>query len=75
MDLNSFLKKADQKGIDNFLLKNIKKSNDNRISRVAKEINKTDAKEIIFYGLAFKKGTNDLRNSPYLELLKKISSK
>ncbi len=74
-DLNSFLKKADQKGIDNFLLKNIKRSNDNRISKVAKEINKSGAKEIIFFGLAFKQGTNDLRNSPYLELLKKISSK
>ncbi len=51
------------------ILGNIEKSNSSQLSRAANIIDEIGKRNLFFIGLAFKEGTDDLRNSPFLKLL------
>lgn len=64
---------------DNYLqtpvLSAIQQSNELQKKRAAQLIEKTGSKKIGFYGLSFKKGTDDLRFSPAVELVEYLIGK
>ena len=55
------------------IISSIAKSNNDLIKKTASMINKTSPKNILIFGIAFKKGTDDLRGSPILELSKLLN--
>lgn len=65
-DLDAFLSEATEKKVDLKLISNIKESNNLRIENRIKSLLNIVEDKLIFFGFAFKKGTNDIRNSPYL---------
>jgi GDP-mannose 6-dehydrogenase len=54
------------------LLRGVLESNDNRIERAANAIVDSGAKKLAMLGISFKRGTDDLRESPYLLLAKDL---
>jgi len=65
-DLDALLSEAAEKKVDLKLISNIKESNNLRIENRIKSLLNIIEEKLIFFGFAFKKGTNDIRNSPYL---------
>lgn len=57
------------------VLSSITKSNNAQIEKVFQFIKKTGKKNIGFIGITFKEGTDDVRNSPYITLAKKLLNK
>ena len=55
------------------IISSIAKSNNELIKKTASMINKISPKNILIFGIAFKKGTDDLRGSPILELSKLLN--
>ncbi len=57
------------------LLENIEKSNEAHKEMVYKEILEMGAKKIGFLGLSFKAGTDDLRESPIIDIIERLLGK
>ncbi len=74
-DLRAFLAVARDNDIDLPTLANVLESNQKQIERVLYKILDYNEKMIGFYGLAFKQGTDDLRESPYVELAERLIGK
>lgn len=64
---------AEQQGIVIPLINNIIDSNDQHISHALKLIEKANVKHVGIVGLTFKPDTDDLRESPSVELMKKLN--
>lgn len=57
------------------IIESINKTNDIQIQRAIKKMSKYFGKKIILLGLSFKAGTDDLRNSPYVDLVESLLGK
>ncbi len=60
---------------DSSIIKQINISNEKQIDIVIKKIENMDYKKIGFYGLEFKEGSGDIRNSYILQLINRIKGK
>jgi len=69
-DLGSFLTLARKNGMNLPLIEAIEVSNDRHLQMAIDKILACDKRKIGFIGLSFKKGTDDLRSSPYVKLVK-----
>lgn len=74
-DLRALIHKARQVDLDTPLLSAIMASNRNQIDVAYKLIAKTEKKKIGVLGLSFKPGTDDLRESPVVELVERLIGK
>ena len=74
-DLRAFLAVANQRGLSLPMLSSVLPSNVGQIERVLQLILDNDFNSVGFYGLAFKAGTDDLRESPYVELAERLLGK
>jgi GDP-mannose 6-dehydrogenase len=74
-DLRAFLAVANQQGLSLPMLSSVLPSNVGQIERVLQLILDNDFSSVGFYGLAFKAGTDDLRESPYVELAERLLGK
>lgn len=74
-DLRALLAEAKEANIQLPMLANVLTSNAAQIERVALRILDFHCRRIGFYGLAFKPGTDDLRESPYVELAERLLGK
>jgi UDPglucose 6-dehydrogenase len=75
-DLSAFIKISEQLGYEFGLLKEVQRINAAQMDRFVKKIQDTlwvlKDKKIAVLGLAFKQNTDDIRNSPALELCQKL---
>jgi GDP-mannose 6-dehydrogenase len=71
-DLRALVYQAKQMDLELPLLNAIAPSNDAQIERAVETILATGKRKIAFLGLSFKPGTDDLRESPFLELVKRL---
>lgn len=60
---------AEKLGVDTPLINSLSKTNENQIAFATELVRNTGKKKIGFLGLAFKAGTDDLRESPILEVM------
>jgi len=74
-DLRALTYKAKQLDLDTPLLNSIMESNRKQIDVAYKLIARTDKKKIGVLGLSFKPGTDDLRDSPIVELIERLLGK
>jgi GDP-mannose 6-dehydrogenase len=74
-DLKALTYKARQLDVETPLLSSIMASNRNQIDVAYKLIAKTGKKKIGVLGLSFKPGTDDLRDSPVVELIERLIGK
>lgn len=74
-DLRAFLSVAREKEISLEMLSAVLPSNQQQIDRALAMILAEGVHKIGFYGLAFKPGTDDLRESPYVELGERLLGK
>jgi len=74
-DLRALTYKARQIDVDTPLLNSIMESNKNQIDVAYKMIARTEKKKIGVLGLSFKPGTDDLRDSPIVELIERLIGK
>ena len=74
-DLRAFTALAQSQDIKLPMLESLLPSNVLQIEYAINEILETGAKKVGFHGLAFKKGTDDLRESPYVELAERLLGK
>ena len=74
-DMRAFLAVAKERDINLPMLQNVIPSNFSQIERTLRIILETEAKSIGFHGVAFKEGTDDLRESPYIELAERLMGK
>jgi GDP-mannose 6-dehydrogenase len=58
--------------IDIPLIESINSTNQIQIQRAIKKLSKFYGKRILFLGISFKAGTDDLRNSPHVELVENL---
>ena len=68
-DLSGFLNLASSVNVSSSLLEGVGKSNQEHIDRAIDLIISRNEKKICFYGITFKEGTDDVRNSPSLEVI------
>ena len=75
-DLSAFIKIAEQVGCEFQLLKEVQRINDEQMNRFVKKITETlwvlKDKQIGVLGLAFKQNTDDVRQSPAIELCHRL---
>jgi GDP-mannose 6-dehydrogenase len=74
-DVRSFLALAQEAGVAAPFLSAVLPSNDANIARVAGLIMQHGRKKVALFGLAFKSGTDDLRESPYVLLAEHLLGK
>lgn len=74
-DLRGFLALARANGAELPVLSNIVSSNEKHIDRAFAMATKLGRKKIVMYGLAFKPGTDDLRESPLVGLAERLIGK
>ena len=74
-DLRAFLSVAREKSIQIPMLEGVLPSNVQQIERCLKLVMASGKKKIGFHGIAFKAGTDDLRESPYVELAERLLGK
>ena len=74
-DMRAFLAAARRHALDLGMLQGVLPSNRRQIERALEMILARGAKRIGFHGLAFKAGTDDLRESPYVELAERLLGK
>ena len=74
-DLRALLYKAKEMDIESPMLNSILKSNSNQIEEAYKLIKNTGKRRVGILGLSFKSGTDDLRESPMVELVEKLIGK
>ena len=66
---------AEDLGVDVPMMKALMPSNEEQISQAVKLVEKSGARKIAILGVAFKPGTDDLRESPVLELISKLGNR
>jgi GDP-mannose 6-dehydrogenase len=71
-DTRSFLALADQHGIAAPFLQQVLPSNNAVVERAFAAITAHGRKKVAMFGLAFKSGTDDLRESPYVALTERL---
>jgi GDP-mannose 6-dehydrogenase len=74
-DIRSFLALADERDIAAPMLKNLLPANDAIIDRTFEAVAKHGRQPVAMFGLAFKPGTDDLRESPFVLLAEKLLGK
>jgi GDP-mannose 6-dehydrogenase len=74
-DLRAFLHAARRRDVSTPMLAAVLPSNKGQIERVLDEILRTGARRVGFWGLAFKPGTDDLRESPLVTLAELLGGK
>ena len=74
-DLRAFLYKAKEIDTECPVMGSILRSNSNQIERAYKLISRTGKQNIGIFGISFKAGTDDLRESPMVELAEKLIGK
>ena len=74
-DLRSFLSLADQRNLATPMLKNLLPANTAIIDRTYEAIARHGRQPVALFGLAFKQGTDDLRESPFVLLAEKLLGK
>lgn len=74
-DLRAILHKSKELELETPVIDSIMKSNDRQIERAVELIAKTEKRRIGIFGLAFKEGTEDLRESPTIPLITKLLEK
>jgi len=74
-DLKALESLAEESKITTPILSGITKSNNIQIEKAFQLIKKTGKKNVGFIGITFKEGTDDVRNSPYISLAKKLLDK
>jgi GDP-mannose 6-dehydrogenase len=74
-DIRAITYKARELDLDTPLLNSLMMSNKQQVENAFNLINKLDKKNIGFAGLSFKAGTDDLRESPIVELIEKLIGK
>lgn len=74
-DLKALVTLSKSYNVDIPVLGNIERSNELHKERILKEILKHDNKKIGVLGLSFKAGTDDLRESPMIELVERLIGK
>ena len=74
-DLRALLYKGQREDLQLPLLQSILKSNENQVKRGIDLIMKTRKKNIGIFGFSFKAGTDDLRESPMVELIETLLGK
>jgi len=74
-DLRAFLAVAGTRDLKLPMLESVLPSNRSQIERVLAMILSTGARYIGFHGIAFKPGTDDLRESPHVELAERLIGK
>jgi GDP-mannose 6-dehydrogenase len=68
-DTKGFLEMGLKKGINTPLIQSILPSNNEHLMRFIAQIESFNASKVLFCGITFKKGTNDIRNSPIVDLM------
>ena len=71
-DLRAALHASSEKDVELPMLENILPSNQAQIERVSSHILDMDIDKVGIYGMAFKPGTDDLRESPYVKLASQL---
>ncbi|MCB1498900.1 MAG: nucleotide sugar dehydrogenase [Bauldia sp.] len=74
-DVRAISRLADKRGIDVPILQNLMRSNLAQIERGVSWILAQGRRRLSFLGLSFKPGTDDLRESPYLEVVERLLGK
>jgi GDP-mannose 6-dehydrogenase len=74
-DLRALLYKANEVDTECFVMASILRSNANQIEAAYKLINKTNKRNVGMMGISFKTDTDDLRESPMVELAEKLIGK
>jgi GDP-mannose 6-dehydrogenase len=74
-DVRSFLSLADQKNLAAPMLKNLLPANNAIIDRAFEAVARHGRQPVTLFGLAFKLGTDDLRESPFVLLAEKLLGK
>jgi GDP-mannose 6-dehydrogenase len=74
-DVRSFLALADQKNLAAPMLKNLMPANYAIIDRTFEAVARHGRQPVALFGLAFKQGTDDLRESPFVMLAEKLLGK
>lgn len=74
-DLRAFLSAARQRDVATTMLSSILPSNKAQVERAADEVLRFNARKIGLWGLAFKPGTDDLRESPLVTLAELLVGK
>ncbi len=74
-DIRSFLALADQAHVKAPFLRQVLPSNDANIERTYEAIAKHGRQTVALFGLAFKQGTDDLRESPFVVLAERLLGK
>jgi len=74
-DIRSFLALAQEGGVPAPFLNAVLPSNEANIARVASLVMRHGRKPVALFGLAFKPGTDDLRESPYVLLAERLIGK
>ena len=71
-DLRALLRLASLKSVATPMLDGVKQSNDSQVQRLIGRVLATGAAEVGMVGLAFKAGTDDMRESPYVRVAKAL---
>jgi GDP-mannose 6-dehydrogenase len=74
-DVRSFLALADHQGVAAPMLKHLLPANDAIINRTFEAVARHGRQPVTLFGLAFKQGTDDLRESPFVLLAEKLLGK
>ena len=74
-DLRAILAVSKENHLELPMIQSILSSNTSQIENALKMILNTNANSFGFYGIAFKKGTDDLRESPYVEIAERLIGK
>lgn len=74
-DLRAFLAASGERNVSLPTLENMMISNQKQIERALRMILAHGERRIGFYGISFKEGTDDLRESPYVELAERLLGK
>jgi len=74
-DVRSFLALADQRGVATPMLKHLMPANQAIIDRTFDAVARHGRQAVALFGLAFKQGTDDLRESPFVLLAEKLLGK
>jgi GDP-mannose 6-dehydrogenase len=74
-DVRSFLALADQKNLAAPMLKHLLAANNAIIDRTFEAVARHGRQPVALFGLAFKQGTDDLRESPFVLLAEKLLGK
>lgn len=74
-DIRAFLAVSGEQDLSLPLLENVLFSNHKQIERALRMILSYEIRKIGFYGISFKPGTDDLRESPYVELAERLIGK